>query len=236
MRVRPRDGTKSLRTGYEQILQNSLDLQRRYNVLLEETNDSHFNGRMGEAEGLAKRRSELRRGLDDDLTHRVEILRRLESLKTLEHAQSAEKLATEDEKRRLAAAAVAVVLGTDDGSLSESKVVGAQVEPKETAVNDAVREFAKVREALAREYQYEVTTEESGWFSLRRSGLQFSMKHFLVPSPLGIGNESRISKIVVSGSKGSDQVTYLRYDDGWETACTDPSVQREIDRVIAIFG
>lgn len=62
------------------------------------------------------------------------------------------------------------------------------------------------------------------------------MKHFAFPSDYGITGEDRISKIGVSVKKGKSNETAMHYDRGWDVACTDAKVQREIDRAIAIFG
>lgn len=76
-----------------------------------------------------------------------------------------------------------------------------------------------------------------GWVTVKKGGIEFQMKHYVVPSEHGIAGYSRISKMgVYRKSEGGDNEWLLNYDRGWDVANKDPQIQEEIDRVVAIFG
>jgi hypothetical protein len=100
-----------------------------------------------------------------------------------------------------------------------------------------LKAFFEARRKLAEQEGYEVDGgDDSGWFTIRKNGIEFQMKNFAFPSDSGIGGYSRISKMGVSRKSGQKSESLLYYDRGWDIANEDPEAQKEIDRVIALFG
>lgn len=240
MRSTPRTTPRtSPEAQYNKLLAGSIALQQSYMQRMDELErlnetDEELSGR------LQEELEEGQGGQIDDLLHqRVALLRKIEHLRAIEDAfprvrrvevprrdhlwdeispilRTPQKI--DPEEFRLAANPTTL---TDSPPLSEQES----------------RAFLEARQALAVEQGYEVRSAlDDPGFYISRNGVDFSMKHFELPVPDGIAGDSRITKFGASSGEGSERVIHVRYDGSYDYACTDPVAQREIDRVVAIFG
>lgn len=56
------------------------------------------------------------------------------------------------------------------------------------------------------------------------------------PATDALGGTSRISRMYVWKGKGRDSEAVFAYDRGPDVACEDAEIQKEIDKVVAMFG
>lgn len=238
MRKTARESADSPREKYEELLAQSMKLQRQYEVTSEEISKAYGQGREDDAERLENRIEGMRDRFDSLMKQRVDLLRRIEKLRTIEDAFPRVKRPTEVEKKEVDAAALIRAFNAGRVGVDELRKAGRQMEEgkPEDLTDEEETAFAKARAALAREHGYETDNKEPGWITLKKNGIEFSMKHYAFPSEFGITGDSRISKMGVSVTEGKKSEMVLSYDRGWDVACTDPKVQEEIDRAIAIFG
>ena len=238
MREKTRDGAESPQKQYEQLLKQGIAVQREYESLNDRVSKLYDEGNDDEAEELSDQREQLEDSMTHYLRQRVELLRTIEKLRTIEDAFPRVKLVTTEERAKVDAAEVIRLFSAGKIGPEEVRAAGEQMrdgEAKDLSKSE-MKAYAAARADLALQMGYEKPSKEEGWFSLERNGISFSMKHFAFPSDYGITGEDRISKIGVSVMKGKQSDSVMYYDRGWDSVCTDPKIQKEIDRVLAIFG
>jgi hypothetical protein len=240
MRKAPRDGSESPQEQYEQLLKRGIAVQKEYEALGRRIAQLHDEGKDDEADELSESSDDeqLQDSVNHYLQQRVELIRKIENLKTIEDVFPRVKRQTEEEKVNVDAAELIRMFNAGKIGQGELRAAAQQMDadaPEELSDKE-MKAFAKARAELALAMGYENPSKEEGWFDMERNGVKFSMKHFAFRSENGITGDDRISKIGVSVKKGEESESVMYYDRGWDSMCTDPKVQKEIDRAIAIFG
>jgi len=240
MRKTPRDGAESPQEQYDELLKRGIAVQKEYEAVGQRISQLYDEGKDDEADKLAEGSDDEQ--LKDSMTHylqqRVELLRKIEKLKTIEDVFPRVKRETKEEKVKVDATELIRMFNAGKIGKDELRAAAHEMDAgaPEELTDKEMKAFAKARYELALAMGYKKPTKEEGWFGMERNGVKFSMKHFAFTSDYGITGDDRISKMGVSVKKGKGYDTVLNYDRGWDVACTDPEVQKEIDRAIAIFG
>jgi chaperonin cofactor prefoldin len=236
MREQLRDSSESPSAKYEQLLKRGVELQKKYESLGAKINKAYDRGDDDAAEELSEESSQLKDEFDALLGERAKLLRQVENLETVEDAYPRVRTATEEDRKKIDYAEVIRAFTAGQMSVEDLRNIPSPQAGNVELTDEEFDDFCRARAQLARKLGYEVEgdNDASGnWFSIKRNGVEFSIKHFATPSDFGIAGFSRISKFGVSSDvKGGD----MNYDRGWDTACTSAEVQKEIDRVVAIFG
>jgi hypothetical protein len=237
MREKPRDQAESPQEQYDRLLQRGISVQKSYEALNDRISKLYDDGDENEAE----RASDEREQFEDSITHllkqRVELVREMENLKNIEDVFPRVKRAPLEETSKVDAAELIRMFNSGKIGVDDIRAAGEKMKANqpEELTDDELNQFYAVRAELAREYGYDV--EGDRWLDLKRNGVAMQLAHFAFPSENGITGEDRISKMWVSVLKdGKKTGAVLNYDRGWDVAPTDPEVQKEIDRAIAIFG
>lgn len=161
------------------------------------------------------------------LRDRVTLIRQIEKPTTIEDAFPAVRVPTAAQVKERSAHAVAAAFETG-ASDPERPVTNDDIEKTWSgsdwdAYNDACA-------TLARTYGYEVDADRGVW---SKEDLRFQPVLFALPSPRGMGGNSRVGRLYVY--RGAKEV--LDYDRGsWNRAPIDEDTQRAIDRFVAVFG
>lgn len=238
MREQQRDSSESPRAQYEQLLKQGLTLQKKYEAVGKRVSKLYKEGNDDEAEQLSEEMRELSDRFDALMSDRAKLLRKVENLTTIEDAFPRVRTKTKEERKQVDYAAVIRSFNAGEMSVDDLRALGQQDEESDELTDEEFAKFCKARAQLAKKLGYKVDggTQAGGpgnWFRIEKDGVTFSMKHFPIPSDFGVAGSSRISKFGVSSKiEGGG----LNFDRGWDVACTDADVQKEIDRVVAIFG
>lgn len=171
------------------------------------------------------------------LSQRVELLGNIERLRTIEDACPLIRTVPEGQQRMLDAEELLERLLS--GQMSAEQVKAEKAKPTRSAGPRALsdKESRTVRDACAEIAQANGYSSASSGSSitLRKGDMTFTLKHFAFPSGNGVVAPSRIS-MMSSWREGGRADSGIFYDDGeWVELCGDPEMQREIDRVIALF-
>jgi hypothetical protein len=237
MRERPRHLAESPEAKYDQLLQQGIAVQKKYESLRKRIRNAGKEGRDDKAEELRGQKAQLANSVSHLLLQRTELVRTLEKLQTIEDAFPRVRRQTKEEKKTVDAAMLAEMFDTGECTDALEELADqAQANAPEELSDEEIAAFAKARATLALELGYEKASPEEGGFDLERNGVRISMGHFPFRSSFGITGDDRISKIGVFVKNGTSDMRVMHYDRGWDVACTDPIVQKEIDRAIAIFG
>lgn len=212
-------------------------MQKQYEALEKRISRLDDEGKDNEAGELSEESTQLENSMTHLLGQRIEIIRAMESVKTIEQAFPRVKRETKEEKAKVDAAKIIRMFNAGNNGIHEVRAAGRQMQaPRPEQLSEQeMEEFAAARAQLAIDSGYEVSQEEE-WFEISRNGVRLVMKHFAFPSSFGISGDDRILKMFVDARKGGAAKLAMNYDHGWDAACTDPGVQKEIDRAIAIFG
>ncbi|HKO57760.1 MAG TPA: hypothetical protein VJ276_17970 [Thermoanaerobaculia bacterium] len=238
MREKPRDGAETPQAQYEKLLKQGIAVQKEYESLNARVGKLYDDGKEDEAEELGEEREQLEDSMTNYMRQRVELIRTIENLKTIEDAFPRVRTVTKEERKEVDAAELIRLFNAGKIGQDDLRAAGEQMrsnEPEDLSDKE-MKAYATARAELAVEMGYEKPSKGEGWFEAQRNGVSFSMKHFAFPSDYGITGNDRISKIGVSVMRGKTTESVMYYDRGWDSACTDPEVQREIDRALAIFG
>lgn len=242
MREGPRKISDSPEKQYEALLAQGIAVQKEYEAIGKRIEKLYDAGKENEAEELSEQRGSLEQRMTYFLGERVEMIRKVEKLTTIEDVFPRAKKQTKEEKVEIDAADLirqfnAGRVGTEELRAAARKMQG---NTEDELTKEEWSAFVKARVALATTMGYKTSkegAEDAGnWLDLSRNGVKLSMKHFAVRSHYGITGDDRISKMDAVVKKGKESEMVLNYDRGWDVACTDPKVQKEIDRAIAIFG
>lgn len=185
---------------------------------------------------------------------RADLLRKAEHLPTIEEAfpalrQFVDKKAIDTEE--ILRAFAAGTISSDD-----VRAAGQLLSAPDTLSDEQRDACIAACEQLAMETGYEVfeydfglTEEKEPSLVLRRNGLTFDITITFAPSIDGIYRGSHISDLVtrsqLSFRRNAVQkrasivpsLTYSAFEEGgWFASAEDTAIQREIDRVVAIFG
>jgi len=234
-----RETQESLEEQYNRLLLEGIETNRGYNETGQESEDEDDYERSDRASQLADE-------MEGQIAERLGILREqgltnIEAIFPRVHVDAnAEEKAREFAEITSEMTRMIMAPDYDPAELNRLRDKARELKSQEKSneLNDEEMEaFDEARKRLAEQEGYEIEGKGAGgWVTLKKGDLEFSMKHFAFPSEFGIGGYSRISKIGVSrkNEKGSESLMY--FDRGWDTANEDPEVQKEIDRVLAIFG
>lgn len=234
MREDPRDSIGRSATPYDQLVGESIAIQR--------SAEAHD----GDApSGTAYGRRDVIRRVNDLMQRRVGLLRRTGGLKTIDEAFP-RVLVPSDEKRK-GLDTEAILDAYASGAISATAVAAVVTEERsrpDELSDDEWDAFCRARSALATELGYRTgydDTPDSGapsshWFVIRKDDLTFEMQHFAFPSAPAILGKSRIAFLRVTSQSSGSITEHLAFDRTWMTLCTDSVVQQEIDRVVAIFA
>ena len=241
MREDVRDSIGPSDTQYDQLLRDSIDLQCRAEAsegVLQSFDPS------GPSSSAAERRNVTRR-VNDLMLRRVALLRRTESFTTIEDAFPPVR-PVPDEKRtgRDAQAILDAYFTGTIGSPAAVSVASDVDSPSNELSASEWEAFCQARTALATELGYSAGYDDahtadaqmSKWFVIRKGSLTFEMQHFALASAPAVLGRSRISFLRVTAKTGNSVTEHLAFDRTWMTFCTDPAVQREVDRVVAVFA
>jgi hypothetical protein len=238
MRETPRDQPENPQEQYEKLLSTGVAIQKEYEDFFAHIDELREQDKDDEADSLeeSERPRQLKKKFAEMLTKRVDLLRQIGGIKTIEEVFPRVKTKSKYEKPEYDSADLIHMLMSgkiDRKELEErsKKLLGPQ--DNEELSDEEMKAYAQARAALAAEMGYENASPEEGWFSMDRNGVHFSMKQFVFRSTFGITGFDRISKI--AASREGDERSF-NYDRGWDTVVDDPEFQREIDRAIAIFG
>ena len=239
MREKLRDSSESPSAKYEQLLKEGVSLQKKYETLGKKVGKLYDAGKDDEAEELSEQLHDLSDSFDALMGERVALLRTIENVETVEDVFPRVKTQTTEDRKKVDYAEVIRAFTAGEMSVEDLKAVGPQNNSEELTDKEFA-DFCKARATLARKLGYEIDGDvddegASNWFDVKKNGLKFSMKHFATRSDFGITGFSRVSKFGVSSMEGEKE-SHMWFDRGWDSACTDPKVQKEIDRVLAIFG
>ena len=238
MRKAPREGMESPQEQYDQLLSRGIEAQEQYAALARRISQLYDEGRDDEAEGLSEANERLVDGMTHLLAQRVDLLRTIESLKTIEDVFPRVKRASREEQAEVDATEVIRAFNAGKIGVDDVRAAGRRMQADQSdELTDAEMEaFTAARAALALEMGYEEPSKEVGWFGVHRNRVKFSMRLSAFPNTFGITGDDRISKMGVTVGEGEEREQVLYFDRGWDVACTNPLVQKEIDRAIAIFG
>lgn len=120
----------------------------------------------------------------------------------------------------------------DAGAGPTAKLDGA---PDEVAAFVAAQEAVVTQLGLSRLPERTESPRETAWLVVARGDLLFQMKQHFQPLEAGVAGPSRITKLCVKSLRDPTR-WYASFDGGWDTACIDRSIQREIDRLVAALG
>jgi seryl-tRNA synthetase len=238
MREQLRDSSESPSAKYEQLLKEGVSLQKKYETLGKKVGKLYDAGKDDEAEELSEQLNDLSDSFDALMGERVTLLRTIENIETVEDVFPRVKTQTTEDRKKVDYAEVIRAFNAGKMSVEDLKNVAPQNNSEELTDKEFA-DFCRSRAQLARKLGYKVDEREEenvgNWFDVEKGGIKFSMKHFATRSDYGITGFSRVSKFGVSSIEGEKQ-SHMWFDRGWDSACTDPKVQKEIDRVLAIFG
>jgi len=160
------------------------------------------------------------------LRDRITLIRQIEKPTTIEVAFPAVRVPTAAQVKERSAHAVVAAFETgasDPGPVTNDDIEKAWSGSDWDAYNEACA-------ALARTHGYEVDADRGVW---SKDDLRFQPVLFALPSPRGMGGNSRVGRLYVY--RGAKEV--LDYDRGnWNRAPIDADTQRAIDRFVAVFG
>lgn len=180
--------------------------------------------------------------IDRALRARVELLRRM-GVPTMQSALSTHRAAQAKRAEHVVDALLNSPLGA---KMKRARSAGRRVNERgETAeaMDEESLAFVAARNGLVEGLGFSregvgvsaETRETSAWVVMQRGNLRFSVRQHLHPREGGIAGQSRITKLCVSDVHDPAS-WYANFDGGWDTACLDPSIQREIDEVVAALG
>jgi hypothetical protein len=252
MRETPRDGAESPQEQYEQLLQQGIAIQTQLATHLNDEEQLRKAGKDGEAGALAQsqERRELLTAIQSGLAARVALLRNISPDATIEAAFPRVRGETPEQQMSRSTGEIAALFETGGAPLP------ATVEAGRALTEDEMQQFEDACVNLAEKTGYPGSYWSYGMLALSRTyaagkeDRNFVRVDLLIqpyPSTDGITGHSRITGIDVSDLKwgGSGEKMVMQYgarvavpDDeaNYKLVCTDPIVQKEIDRAIAIFG
>lgn len=193
----------------------------------------------------ADERREIARQVNDLLQRRVGLLRRTVDLPTIEEAFPRVRTRSDETEVGLDTQAILEAFASNSTRTPRFAARAMQRPPRPEALTQEEWDaFSHARNALAKELGYHTGYDDtddgdeelSKWFVIRRGDLTFEMEHFAFASAPAILGRSRIASLRVTSSTSNSVVEHLAFDRVWTTFCTDAAVQREVDRVVAIFA
>lgn len=228
-----------MRSEYDLLLAKSIRLSKAFEAFdnhsdedqSEEDEDSHSEEREQAGDALA-----------GWLSDRIGLLKKLEHLRTIEDAFPRVKVEDEEQLERIDATDLLQKFMNGEIGAEEMKAAGRKlVGPERKELSDEeLRQFRSACAELAQQNGYEFESD-GAYVTLKKGDMKFSLKHFAFPSGFGLLS-SRISVISSwregkEGKKESHEGSGIFVDDGqWVNACTDLEMQKEIDRIVAVFG
>lgn len=234
---------------YKKLLSAGIETNKKYELLSQSLNQEEDESLAYEDTEEAV--SDLTQQMESQMQERVNLLRQsgatnIESVfpraKRNEEAEEANRQLGELQKEMTEK----LIKGMSDPNFDMSELNKMRDQARELMAKSEFQElneqeteqFGKSLKKLAEDNGYEIEGDGMGGrVTLKKGGIEFQMKHFIVPSEHGIGGYSRIPKMgVYRKTEGGDNEWLLNYDRGWDVANQDPEVQQEIDRVVAIFG
>jgi hypothetical protein len=244
----PTNTPESLRDRYEESLRRGIALAKVHeaNRAMEQT--ERVSRRRVSPE-LANEQTRIHEELDRGLRFRVDLLQQLEHLRTIEDAFP-QVQSVRDASRHDAAVAVEQYLNSSMRVEALVQVVERAKPEQRTLTQNEFRQFLRACDALAEQHGYECLYELPGLdrtlLVLRKGDMVFSLTYLpfrrnmsiLEPTRiLGIGSRRSQEKELMLSPEAAWKTGGIFFGNGggWEHACTDPDMQREIDRVIAIF-
>jgi len=246
---RPNSSPESPEEKYQKLLLAGVETSKKYEQLSESLNQE-------EDESLAYEDTEeavhdLAQQMESEMKERVNILRQsgttnIESVfpraKRNEEAEEANRQLGELQREMTEK----LMKGMSDPRFDMSELNEMRDRAQELMAKSQFQEmteqeaeqFDAALKKLAEDNGYEFEGGSlGGWVTVKKGGIEFQMKHYVVPSEHGISGYSRISKMgVYRKTESGDNEWLLNYDRGWDVANKDPEIQKEIDRVVAIFG
>jgi len=245
---RPGESAETFEAKYNRLLTRGMETSKGYNKAAESLSEDEDEDWESEEDG-SELRSELRDQMESEIQERVDLLKE-QGVTNIEAVFPRVKVGqgVEDNARKLGeitAEMTRMMMASDfdqakfDQLRDKARELSGQKKSNELS-DEELEAFDAARKNLARQEGYEVVdgedSEPGAWIALRKNGVEFSMKHFAFPSEFGIGGFSRISKIDVYRKAGKTSELLMNYDRTWDVANEDPEVQKDIDRLIAIFG
>ena len=219
---------------YDALLQSSLHFHEEFNAEGARVAALYSGGSEREAEERSAARHGMEATIDSLARERVALLRGIEKPRTIEDAYERVRVMTDEQTQDAAAASVRAAFAAD-GDAAESGSAGESVTgPSDALTKAEAAEFLGRCEELARANGYEAERDQ-GWLVLKRGPLEIEMYELPFPASAGIGGRSRILQLAIYDRSGAGR-RLLHFDGAWDQACTDVNVQKEVDRLVAIFG
>ena len=215
-----RERPSSPQQRYARLLTESVRLQQAYEAAGAEPPQN--------ASSSADDADDVNERLNTLLRDRVTLVRQIEKPTTIEDAFPAVRGPTSARVKEQSARAVVAAFETGASDPDRSAMTSDDIEKSWSG-----REWAAYNDAcaaLARTHGYEVDVNRGVW---SKDGLRFQPVLLALPSPRGMGGNSRVGRLYVY--RGAKEV--LDYDRGsWNRAPIDADTQRAIDRFVAVFG
>lgn len=231
-----------LEVEYKKALEGAVNLARRSNeaAAAQMERDEDTPEQLQEIRNLDKQ-------VQESLARRVELLRAQPDFKTIEDAYPNIRVSKE---------MIAMLEEFDAWLMEQNQLVNKQLkeEPideghfkevsrrvKELRQKMAFREldgeewqrFNEATEQLARQAGYEIDPR-GGQFI--KGDLRIQVTNSPYPAVGAVGGTGRIWRMYVWRGRDENSKEVFSYDRGLDVACEDPAVQKEIDKLVALFG
>lgn len=233
------------------MLQQGVAIQSRLAAQIDQESKLRASGNAREADALkaSPDRIELLDAVRTGLAARVRLLRQMNPAATIDHAYPRVRAETPEQRASRSAGEISALFETGDAAAP------AEVEAGRELTEEELQQFEVACMELAEKTGYPGSHWSHGMLSLARNYAAGKEHRNLVrvdlmvqpyPSTDGITGQSRITEMDVFALKwGYGESIVMQYgarqaipnDAGdYHLVCTDPIVQNEIDRAIAIFG
>jgi hypothetical protein len=215
---------------YDRLLATSISVHADYRTFLGQAFDLERGSKRDDGTALREGLREIEGRIAANLAARVQLLRRLGRLRTIDDAMRL------PDPKDAAAKDVATILSPSEETASRTKSVRARA--KLVSPDAEQRTFRQARRALATEMGYSVEEDDAEWLTLHRRGVTIEMRQTLYPDARGVSGNDRIAEMTVYVDTKRGRRTVFEYGplEHGLLPCVDPKAQEEIDRAVAIFG